>query len=100
MLTYAALAERLKMISPKASWGAHQLPRSRSNDGTALVAVDLAEIEPKPKPPLRPVRPLPAFALKACIDSRCKRSDLLHVPYRGQPQVLTDLLGGQAAGHL
>jgi hypothetical protein len=48
MLTYAAIAERLKMISPKAARKRDRLPRSRSNDGTALVAVDLAEIEPKP----------------------------------------------------
>ena len=69
MLTYAALAERLKMISPKAARERHRLPRSRSNDGTALVAVDLAEIEPKPKPLFGPSCRVDAFALKACIDS-------------------------------
>jgi uncharacterized protein YgbK (DUF1537 family) len=65
MLTYAALAERLKMISPKAARERHRLPRS--NDGTALVAVDLAEIEHKPLFG-RSCR-VDAFAMKACIDS-------------------------------
>ena len=66
MLTYAALAERLKMSSPKAARERHRLPRSRSNDGTALVAVDLAEIEPKPL--FGPSCRVDAFALKACIE--------------------------------
>jgi hypothetical protein len=45
----------------------HRLHRSRSNDGTALVAVDHAEIEPKPLFG-RSCR-VDAFAMKACIDS-------------------------------
>jgi hypothetical protein len=67
MLTYAALAERLKMIWPKSARERHRLPWSRSNDGTALVAVDLAEI--KQKPLFGRSCRVDAFAMKACIDS-------------------------------
>jgi hypothetical protein len=66
MLTYAALAERLR-ISPEAARARHRLPRSRSNDGRALVSVDLAEIEHKPL--FGRSRRVDAFAMKACIDS-------------------------------
>jgi chromosome segregation ATPase len=51
-LTYAALAERLK-ISPEAARSLVKrlrLPRTRSNDGKTLVAVDLSEIAHKPMP--------------------------------------------------
>lgn len=46
MLTYAALAERLS-VTPEAARALVKrlrLPRSRSNDGKALVTVDLTEI--------------------------------------------------------
>src|SRR5215211_3453246 len=49
MLTYADLAERLK-ISPEAARAIakrHRFPRTRANDGKALVNVDLAEIQHK-----------------------------------------------------
>jgi len=52
MLTYAALAERLK-ISPEAARALAKrlrLQRSRSNDGKTLLSVDLAEIQHTPKP--------------------------------------------------
>lgn len=52
LLTYADLAERLK-ISPEAARALakrHRLPRSRSNDGKALVSVDLSEIQHTPLP--------------------------------------------------
>ena len=52
MLTYADLAERLK-ISPEAARAIVKrlrLPRSRANDGKTLVGVDLAEIQHKPLP--------------------------------------------------
>jgi hypothetical protein len=62
MLTYAALAERLKIILLKAPRERHRLPRSRSNDGTALVAVDHKSLFD------RSCR-VDAFAMKACIDS-------------------------------
>ena len=51
-LTYAALGVRLT-ISPKAARSLAKrlrLPRSLSNDGKALVSVDLAEIRHTPRP--------------------------------------------------
>jgi hypothetical protein len=52
-LTYAALGAHLK-ISPEAARSLAKrlrLPRSLSDDGKALVSVDLAEIRHTPKPP-------------------------------------------------
>src|SRR5215470_17642490 len=52
-LTYAALGARLK-ISPKAARSLAErlrLPRSLSDDGKALVSVDLAEIRHTPRSP-------------------------------------------------
>ena len=52
-LTYAALGARLK-VSPEAARSLAkrlQLPRSLSDDGKALVSVDLAEIRHTPRPP-------------------------------------------------
>ena len=52
MLTYAALGARLK-VSPEAARSLTkrlQLPRIRSDDGKALVRVDLAEIRHTPRP--------------------------------------------------
>ena len=54
MLTYAALGARLK-ISAKAARSLAQrlrLPRSLSDDGKALVCVDLSEIRHTPRPPV------------------------------------------------
>jgi hypothetical protein len=56
LLTYAALAERLK-ISPEAARSLakrHRFPRSRANDGKALISVDLDEIAHRPLPPRSP----------------------------------------------
>jgi hypothetical protein len=51
-LTYAQIAERLGVSSEAARALAKRmrLPRSRANDGKALIAVDLAEIQHKPLP--------------------------------------------------
>src|SRR3954454_7839946 len=51
-LTYAQIAERLGVSSEaaRAIVKRHRLPRSRSNDGKTLVAVDLEEIRHKPLP--------------------------------------------------
>ena len=52
-LAYAALGARLK-ISPEAACSLAKrlrLPRSLSDDGKALVSVDLAEIRHTPRPP-------------------------------------------------
>jgi len=56
MLTYGALAERLKISSEAARAIAkrYRLPRSRANDGKALVRVDLAEIQHKALPARSP----------------------------------------------
>jgi hypothetical protein len=52
MLTYTALAERLGTTAEGARALAKRLrlPRHRANDGKALVAVDLAEINHTPTP--------------------------------------------------
>ena len=54
ILTYTALGARLN-ISPQAARSLSRrltLPRSLSDDGKALVSVDLAEIRHTPRPPL------------------------------------------------
>ena len=55
ILTYGALGARLN-ISPLAARSLARrlrLPRSLSDDGKALVSVDLAEIKHTPQPPVR-----------------------------------------------
>jgi hypothetical protein len=55
-LTYVQIAERLG-ISPEAARAIvkrHRLPRSRSNDGKTLAAIDLEEIRHKPLPARAP----------------------------------------------
>ena len=54
MLTYAALGARLKISAVAARSLAKRLrlPRSLSDDGKALVCVDLAEIRHTPRPPV------------------------------------------------
>jgi chromosome segregation ATPase len=56
MLTYADLAERLKISSEAARAIAkrHRLPRSRANDGKTLVNIDLSEIQHKALPARSP----------------------------------------------
>jgi hypothetical protein len=51
-LTYAEIAERLGISSEaaRAIVKRHRLPRSRSNDGKTLAAIDLDEIRHKPLP--------------------------------------------------
>src|SRR2546422_10756123 len=53
-LTYAALGARLKISAEAARSLAKRLrlPRSLSDDGKALVSVDLAEIRHTPRPPI------------------------------------------------
>jgi hypothetical protein len=52
MLTHADLAQRLRISSEAARGIAKRLrlPRSRANDGKALISVDLAEIQHKALP--------------------------------------------------
>ena len=73
MLTYADLGERLK-ISPEAARALvkrHRWPRSRSNDGKALVQVDLAEISHSPisRPPQAQAGHQMVTALKQKIET-------------------------------
>jgi hypothetical protein len=56
MLTYANLADRLK-ISPEAARSLAKrlrLPRSKGNDGKTLVTVDLADVQHTPLPSRSP----------------------------------------------
>ena len=58
-LTFAQIAERLS-VSPEAARAIvkrHRLPRSRSNDGKTLAAIDLEEIRHKPLPARSPRGP-------------------------------------------
>jgi len=70
MLTYAALGARLT-ISPEAARSLARrlrLPRSLSDDGKALVCVDLSEIRHTPRPPVgRPAGNALFESLKAAI---------------------------------
>ena len=51
-LTYAQIAERLSVSTEaaRAIVKRHRVPRSRSNDGKTLAAIDLQEIRHKPLP--------------------------------------------------
>jgi hypothetical protein len=55
-LTYAEIADRLGISSEaaRAIVKRHRLPRSRSNDGKTLAAIDLEEIRHKPLPARSP----------------------------------------------
>src|SRR5258708_33551546 len=71
MLNYADLAARLK-ISPEAARSLAKrlrLPRSRGNDGKALVSVDLTEINHAPLPPRSPADHQAVTSLKAKIET-------------------------------
>src|SRR5262245_44354582 len=72
MLTYADLADRLKISAEAARAIAkrHRLPRSRANDGKTLVKVDLSEIQHRPLPARSPGGPQAVIAaLKAEIET-------------------------------
>jgi len=72
MLTYADLAERLKISAEaaRAIVKRHRLPRSRANDGKTLVNIDLTEIQHKALPARSPGGPQAIIAsLKAKIET-------------------------------
>jgi chromosome segregation ATPase len=72
MLTYAALADRLKISAEAARAIAkrHRLTRSRANDGKTLVSVDLSDIQHKPLPARSPGGPQAVItSLKARIET-------------------------------
>ena len=71
MLNYADLGARLK-VSPEAARALAKrlrLPRSRGNDGKALVSVDLAEINHAPLPARSPAGHQAVTSLKAKIET-------------------------------
>ena len=71
MLHYADLAARLK-VSPEAARALAKrlrLPRSRGNDGRALVSVDLAEINHAPLPARSAAGHQAVTSLKAKIET-------------------------------
>jgi len=72
MLTYGALAERLNISSEAARAIAKRprLPRSRANDGKALVSIDFAEIQHKALPARSPGGHQPVItSLRAKIEA-------------------------------
>jgi DNA repair exonuclease SbcCD ATPase subunit len=72
MLTYAALADRLRISSEAARAIAKRLrlPRSRANDGKALISVDFAEIQHKALPARSPSGHRPVItSLRAKIEA-------------------------------
>jgi hypothetical protein len=86
MLTYADLAERLK-ISPEAARAIakrHRLPKMRANDGKALIKVDLDEIQHRPQPARSPGGPQAVVAaLKAKIETLQKEIEHLEATAAG-----------------
>jgi chromosome segregation ATPase len=71
-LTYAQIAERLGVSSEaaRAIVKRHRLPRSRSNDGKTLVAVDLEEVRHKPLPARSPRGHQPVTDAVATLKAR------------------------------
>ncbi len=86
MLTYADLAERLR-ISPEAARAIakrHRLPKMRANDGKALIKVDLDEIQHRPQPARSPGGPQAVVAaLKAKIETLQKEIEQLEATAAG-----------------
>jgi hypothetical protein len=86
ILTYAALGARLT-ISPKAARSLAKrlrLPRSLSDDGKALVSVDLAEIRHTPRPPGRREPDNVALAAKiAALQAEIARLEASVARHRG-----------------
>jgi hypothetical protein len=71
-LIYAQIAERLGVTSEaaRAIVKRHRLPRSRSNDGKTLVAVDLDEVQHKPLPARSPRGRQPVIDQVATLKAR------------------------------
>jgi len=107
-LTYAALGARLK-ISPQAARSLAKrlgLPRSVSDDGKALVSVDLAEVRHAPRPGRRHVadRAAPLRAKIADLEADIARLDATAAGHRADferereraERLLVELLQAQA----
>jgi hypothetical protein len=71
-LTYAQIGERLSVSAEaaRAIVKRHRLPRSRSNDGKALAAIDLQEIRHKPLPARPPRSHRPVSDVVATLKAR------------------------------
>jgi hypothetical protein len=71
-LTYAQIAERLSVSTEaaRAIVKRHRLPRSRSNDGKTLAAIDLEEIRYKPMPARSSRRHQPVIDVVATLKAR------------------------------
>src|SRR5258707_12791398 len=90
MLNYADLAARLK-VSPEAARALAKrlrLPRSRGNDGKALVSVDLAELNHAPLPARSPAGHQAITPLKAKIET-----------LEAELAKLEAVAGGEPCGH-
>src|SRR5258706_2353783 len=87
MLNYADLAARLQ-VSPEAARALAKrlrLPRSRGNDGKALVSIDLAEINHAPLPARSPAGHQVVTPLKAKIETLQAELAKLEAMAGGQP---------------
>ena len=71
-LTYAQIAERLSVSTEaaRAIVKRHRMPRSRSNDGKTLAAIDFEEIRYKPMPARSPRRHQPVTDVVATLKAR------------------------------
>jgi chromosome segregation ATPase len=71
-LTYAQIAERFSVSTEaaRAIVKRHRLPRSRSNDGKTLAAIDLEEIRHKPLPARSPRGHQPVTEAVATLKTR------------------------------
>jgi hypothetical protein len=71
-LTYAQIAERLGVSSEaaRAIVKRHRLPRSRSNDGKTLVAIELEEVRHKPLPARSPRGDQPVTNVVAILKAK------------------------------
>ena len=74
-LTYTQIAQRLGISSEaaRAIVKRHRLPRSRSNDGKTLVAVDLEEVRHKPLPARSPRGDQPVTDVLATLKARVEQ---------------------------
>ena len=73
-LTYDQIAERMNVSreAARAIVKRHRLPRSRSNDGKTLVAIDLDEIQHKPLPARSPRGHQPVSEAVTLLHERIK----------------------------
>src|SRR5262249_39209097 len=100
-LTYAQIAERLS-VSPEAARAIvkrHRLPRSRSNDGKTLAAIDLEEIRHKPLPARSPRGPRSVTDVVASLKARIAtlEAELVAEQQRSAPKTSPGRVTGRPA---